>query len=344
MKKSYFYLFVFAVFCLLTTIISCLVYRHSITSVGKEVETLFRDIIKDDIDQRSDYASNTIAYFSNHTSSSPNEMIIKTGDQEKVVMKDDYYNSLNKEEKVYLILQGYFRNKKPLQVSVIDSLFHSGLVSHEIATQTGVKYYDGLTDSIYFSKPGNRIYRSASTAVVRICNDPEMTLQGFYSPPFSIVFTRAINWFLLGIAIAGLLTLLIAWIVSVLLQNRQWQEHKNKFPNQIQEIVIKDENAFLYKITEEIFYDKKLGILYYKGKEIALPPQPSKLLQAFIISETRCLTYKEIEALLWPEGKATSVNRAQVIDRLKKGLSPIPDLKISLISPEVYELKILSHS
>lgn len=297
------------------------IYDKEKLSIQAQMDNIFFETIKKDLDNRSGNALNALTHYRVKGTKS-NETKIETGDSCIVTKKDKHYNSQTDLDKIVIQVQNILSGTNPLDVDVFNSLFSNALQQQNIQFQTGVKYYNSKTDSTYYSQSAKRIYKCQFTPEIILGNNPHMTIQGFYAVPFSFALSNStLEFVILFIAIFCMCILLLLFL------NRL---KRNSIIDKIRGMAFVEEEEIenTVKITDTVFYNhSKQTVISPKGK-IVLSEQPNTLLHTFIKSPGFFLSYQQIDELFWPKRENSRTNRSQLISRLKNELSSIPEIEI----------------
>jgi len=211
------------------------------------------------------------------------------------------------------VLHTLLKDECPINVNTIDSLFSKQLKEKGCTDQTGVKHIDHSLNVIKKSENNTQFYKSADTTrQIPIGYYSEMSLQGFvHITPLSVIRSAKEHYFLLSLVY--LLSLLLAIFFINIRSQKTFTETLEK-----QE----DKRTIIFNRQKKRLENGRSG-------QVALTAQQALLIDYMLNSENYYISNEQMKQLLWNSKDFIGNSRQyQSIDRLRKKLESIPEIKI----------------
>lgn len=259
-------------------------------------------------------------------------------------------------EKRNMIEHFYLMMKKPIQVSVLDSLFQATLLDNGVDAQTAVCYTkmeDGKLTLIRSCQDESFYVTAIAASPVLIgSNELGLKLEGFVK--FSFISLLISTPYLWDIFSLYLFVIILIFVFGLWIRkrnsNRSLPTVNLALP--IQEIVDdKEEIPFLYqtspkwiKITEELLLDEESGILKYKDATAQLVQLRLSLFLFLLKGPAYYRSYEDLKKAVWENEKYDNVRVKKMIGRLRDDLESIKIIEIENIRNKGYQLIIKDNS
>lgn len=223
------------------------------------------------------------------------------------------------------VLHTLLRDECPINVNTIDSLFSKQLKQKGCTVQTGVEYIDHSSDVIKRSENNALPYLSADTTrQLPIGYYSEMSLQGFvHITPFSVIRSAKEHYFLFSLLYLLSLLLAITFI-------------RVRFRKTVAEALDKQGDKRVI-----IFNKQKKRLENGRSGQVSLTTQQTLLIDYMLNAENYYISNEQMKQLLWNSKDFIGTSRQyQSIDRLRKKLESIPEIKIVNDHGQGYSLTI----
>ncbi len=237
-------------------------------------------------------------------------------------------------EKTHHMQQSYLREENPVNVYVLDSIWHAELLKHGISARIAVRYTDHAAGKTYMSNPDSKFYESTlQTLPVTLGIEEEVELQGFAR----LMFFATIRKHLKEHAVT-----LVLWIVCIsfisIISYRKKKEIPAPIPAEAA-VSVPDQESGCHIAEYMHFYPKK-HLLVYRGKEIKLTNHMTQLLKLLWATTDHYASY---EALIVPLYGNIHIDKGedrliQTVKRLKKALEGVPELVIENVPKQGYRI------
>jgi len=254
-------------------------------------------------------------------------------------------NDISGKEKLDWSIQFYITQCDVNRLS-LDSVFHSKLVSHNLSIPSAVSVsFEGKT---HYSLKDTSFYSSAiilTPVIYRrnyIPND-QIVLRGYVKLPYFCVLKQ----------IKFLPLVIILWllvIIAIIIGYYLWQKRAIKTKEKIlieNHIPLKTEIIEWSDLSDEIFFDRKNGIIKCRDKSIILRNNSLKLFNLLVDKLDKTVSYNEFctKVLMRKidEPSKSDKDTVQVaIKRLKDNLQEISEIQIEAVKGNGYRLKIVN--
>lgn len=290
-----------------------------------EMNRLFDLSIREDKAIRMNKAR--VVVYSGYETGAPDSLIeIKVDGKDSVLIKKDVNWQLKEAEKGYRADQAFLKDKNPINVHTLDSLFLSELRSKNIPALAEIIYIADH-DTIYSSS--DRSFYSTAYPLTKISTgiDDEIQLQAFVKIPlFYWVFKeRGVLIFLLVILI--LMTICIFWLFIAKKQEATIPLPALKTLNDLAEA---SEQALgpVVQITPDLYFEETSGVLTYNDKVLYLQNYQLAMFKYLLNSPDYFLKTEDIKLKVWTDGTSTQDSFTKTVQRLRLNLESIPDLHI----------------
>lgn len=296
-----------------------------IAEINNDFQDKFEDAIRVEVERRL-HQTNTFFSFSYQHAPVSDNVKIHNKDTITSLQKDSLYKKQTVDQRQRQIFQTYLRREGyPVNMSILDSLFASSIEKNNLL-EIGIKYIDNEEKNTEYSNINNKIYSAYHTELTELGVDKEMSVQAYYTLPFSYILWRS----RMPVAICLFIWLIITGLLVFFLIYR-----RKKMKESIVYVPVKDvekitENDVLLKVTDTIYYNPKRAELHCNQKNIiSLSGQIAVLFQAFIEAPDYFLSNEQISTSLgWEKIEDTKTRRGQVINRLKEALKPISEIRV----------------
>lgn len=281
---------------------------------------------------------------------------IETAESVKSYKKTKEWDQQPFSEKRDMTEHIYLMIKKPIQVSVLDSLFRATLLDSGIDAQTAVCYTKMEKGKLTFTRScqDESFYVTAIAVSPVLIGSDELglKLEGFVK--FSFISLLKSIPYLWGILFLYLFVIILIFVFGLWIRKRN---SSRLLPTvnlilPIQEIVDdKEEIPFLsqtppkwIKITEELLLDEQSGILKYKDATAQLVQLRLSLFLFLLKGPAYYQSYEDLKKAVWENEKYDNVRVNKMIGRLREDLEPIKIIEIDNIRNKGYQLIIKDNS
>lgn len=360
MKFSDKYVIVLGWCILLITSLVLYVVSVSLSQVKEErvtiVNELFEKAVYNDKVKRLE-GIKVIHWQDNQVSSSLSDSIrVETAESVKSYKKSKEVYLLSPLAKRDLAEHIYLMMKKPIQVSVLDSLFRAALLDNGVDAQTAVCYTKMEKGKLTFTRScqDESFYVTAIALSPVLIGSDELglKLEGFVK--FSFISLLKSIPYLWGIFFLYLFVIILIFVFGLWIRKRN---SSRLLPTvnlilPIQEIVDdREEIPFLsqtppkwIKITEELLLDEESGILKYKDATAQLVQLRLSLFLFLLKGPAYYQSYEDLKKAVWENEKYDNVRVNKMIGRLREDLEPIKIIEIDNIRNKGYQLIIKDNS
>lgn len=316
-------LVVISLFCLYIIYNS---YSKNKTNSIQKIETIFESTISKDKDRRQSEVN-----FSYHRIKEPEQnqdsIRIESEKEHITIKKEDSFDLLSEEEIMYIHSQMYLSQRNPIQIAILDSLFHEALIQQKIPALTAVTYtLNGKTE---YSHADSSSYTS-NHALKEIVIGPnrKIVLQAYIQIPVSYLIKQSLPLYIL---------IILVWIGIVALFI--WREFFKK-PKGITIVPIPEVTKRVIEITKDLSFDEEHGLLIYKDTTVSLKNKALSIFNLLLKNRGYYIASEDILQTCWPDGSVTKDALTTTIKRLKQDMEPIPELTIESARSKGYKLII----
>ena len=272
-------------------------------------------------------------YFGYRNGSKEYFFVEKNDQTLKNIKKEKKYRKLSIEEKITRADQTYLQYKSPIKIHILDSLFKLKLKESNIFLQTEIKYIANK-DTAYSTK--NQAFYTAALPLEKIITgiDFQLELQAFVKMPFLYrisTFIYIVTSLLFLISVGGLI------FVRKKSDEELLAEEADSFivPYSIR---LSD---FAKQITPTIFFDKEKKAIIRNGDITYLAGAKLAIFNLMMANDDYFVQTVVIKDQLWPKNDDVKDVLNKAMERLRKGLNPIPEFEILYDNKRVgYYLKV----
>ena len=235
------------------------------------------------------------------------------------VKKVDKVQNRSLNDKIYRAEHNYLQYKNPIKVHTLDSLFKTKLQENNIFIQTEIQYI--ANNDTACSTEKQDFYASAFPLekITTGVND-QIELQAFVKTPFYYQNSNLITTilvYLFFLSTAGLVLLFVRKKDNKVIVNKT-----KTFPLSLElPISVK-------QITSTIFFDEENHAIICNGEHFYIGT-PRVLILILMMKDNNYFVYTDtIKTNIWPKYENTANIMGKNMERLRKDLTPIPELKI----------------
>ncbi|GEM_PF-3639274 len=317
------------------------IFNNQISLVKNKFQDEFERIIWIEMEKRIEDSGIPIS-FSSLPAQKSDILKINNKGEIKALEKDSTYNEQTVIQRRKQALQTSLKEiKLPVQIITLDSLYTNILKRENPLIEACVRYIDNENGNIVDSKPASKVYAAYHTPIIQLGLKKEMSIQGFYTLPFSYILweTRIPVVFSVGVWL-----LITGGLIFLLIYYRKKKE-KSIVYLPVKEMEKVEEKDILLKISDAIYFHPQKAEIHYNRKNIiTLSGQLALLFQAFIEAPGNFISYEQIDNILgWEKMDKTTNRRGQVINRLKDTLKSIPEMAIENYNKKGYRLVIVEN-
>lgn len=336
MKKKFkraitiFTFFVF-LFCLMLFVI-----KTEVSSIKREFQEIFERSIWIEMEARMN-GSNVFISFSTFPSQESDTIRIDHEGSIKYVEKDSLYKKQSFDQRQRQVFQTILKKEDhPVNIVALDSIYRNNLSEKNRSIKTSVKYIDNENSTIDVSNI--ILYPHYSTEIVELGIEQNMSVQGYYTLPFTYILWKSR---------VPLLVILFIWffiicLVFYLIHYRRKKIKQSVVYVPVKELEPTEEDDVLLKISDSIYYNPlRAEVHYNKENVITLSGQIAVLFGAFVEAPGYFLSNEEVNRVLeWEKIEDTRTRRSQVINRFKETLKPIREITVKNQNRKGYILEI----
>lgn len=314
-------LVVISLFCLYIIYNS---YSKNKTNSRERIETIFESTIHKDKDRRQKEVNFSYHRF-NAAEQNKDSMLIESEKGLFKVEKAKSFDQLSEEGKIYMHFQIYLSQCNPIQVAILDSLFHEALIQQKIPALAAVTYtINGKTE---YSHDDTSFYTSDhALKEVVIGVNREIVLQAYTKIPVSYLIKQSLPLYI---------SIILVWIGAVALFI--WWTFVKK-PKGITIVPIPEVAKVLIEITKDLSFEEEHGILIYKDTTVSLKNKGLSIFNLLLKKRGYYIASEDILHTCWPDGLVTKDALTTTIKRLKQDLESIPGLTIESARSKGYKL------
>ena len=235
------------------------------------------------------------------------------------VKKVDEIQNRSLNDKIYKVEHNYLQYKNPIKVHTLDSLFKTKLQENNIFIQTEIQYI--ANNDTACSTQKQDFYASAfPLEKITTGMNNQIKLQAFVKTPFyyrNSNLIATILFFIFFISSAGLVLLFVR------------KKGKTVIVHETDTLPLSLElSRFVKQITSTIFFDEEKHAIIYNGEHFYIGI-PRVLILILMMKDDNYFVYTDtIKSNLWPKYENATNIMNKNMERLRKDLMPIPELKI----------------
>lgn len=295
MKTRVYSAVLMCVFSLLYGAVVIKVYIDDKRKLKQQIEPSFVKAIEEDLKMRFDMG-HAYYYYSYDPTKRESGLSISS------IMDEQFH-----------MLHSALREENPIDVNTLDSLFAKQLKGKGCTGPTGVEYIDHSSNVTQRSGNNPHIYLSGDhTKRLPIGYDSEMSLQGFVRiTPISVIRSAKEHYFFF--VLIYLFSLLsITSVINIRKRRNAAKTVKSEG----------DKRTITFDSQKKTLKDGQNG-------QVSLTTQQALLIDYMLNAENHYISNEEMKQLLWNTTDFIGTSRQyQSIDRLRKKLESIPEIKI----------------
>lgn len=303
-------------------------YQNVRSDLLKRSQILFLQIVQEDTDRRIKELGDEFcfSYTGGAWLESDSITIRQTDTIMRIKNNKEIARQMSPREKADFYLQHYLSMENPIQVTMLDSIFHISLHEQFIPAQTVTCYT--FMDKTECSSSDTSFYRSfIPLKEIVFGANRTIVLQAFVQFPFLYivgeVFLRNIFW---------ILAMVILWVIAIVLT---WKRPR------INILPLQEAPKEMIQITEDILFDETHGVLHYHRHRIELANQRLKLFCILLEHKGYFIESDQLKEEIWPDGSVSKDALTATAKRLKEDLSSIPNLKVESSRGKGYMLSVV---
>lgn len=329
--------------CFLAVIGVCIIYvfilresvENELPGLHKQVEWAFQQSVDKDFHERIPDDEVDIRIGSSNTQS--NQVSISQNDTITYHEKTGKEEELSVIEKTSNALHSYLYYDNPVNVTKLDSLFHSQLIENNIKAQTAVVYTDNPRQQTYKSREDAGFYKSAYiTEAITSGVAQEVTVQGFAKVSFLTALSRSRSF--IPLTIAGLaLSAFFFYLAS----------HKKKKVNYIPVADLQEalqDDTIQIHLVGDLYYDRHVKCFRLNNENIYnFETTPAKVFESLLKGHGSFVSHKDLIDLCWDDPASFQAKKKrlnQLILRLNHDLERVSCVNIQNVRGKGYRLII----
>ncbi|MDL2245421.1 winged helix-turn-helix domain-containing protein [Parabacteroides sp. PFB2-10] len=334
-KKKLVWILVIIGVCFLYVFSLRVIIENELPDLHKQVEWAFLQSVDKDFEERIPDDEENIHIGKSNTQS---DQISKSqNDTTTYHKKASEEDTLSFKQKVDNFLHSYLYYKNPVNVTILDSLFHSYLIDKKIKARTAVVYTDNPRQQTYKSREDVGFYKSAyATEPITSGTTQEVTVQGFVKVSRFTALFRSAAFIPLTIACLALIACFVYYAF-----------YKKKIVNYIpvsdlQEALQND--VVQIQLVDDLYYDRHMKCLRLSSESIYnFDPTPAKVFESLLKGHGSFVSHKNLIDACWDDPASFQVKKKrlnQLILRLNKDLKKVSHINIKNIRGQGYQVFI----